>query len=175
MGDSVISDFYLAFAPLSFTVLGLWFIVVQTRHAEWSVSREHRSRASIVALQFALPGLMSLLAVVNPTSKAMWRTSFTVTALVGAAALLALTVGHGRRAPLLTAGHALSVLLFAAVALFALWPSLVGDMGMNAQPLQVEATLLSLLMFTGVAVAWMLLFDTTPVTTPDRAAGVPRS
>ncbi|MDQ1365890.1 MAG: hypothetical protein QOE57_1932 [Acidimicrobiaceae bacterium] len=177
----MISDFYLAFAPLSFTVLGLWFIVVQTRHAEWSVSREHRSRASIVALQFALPGLMSLLAVVNPSSKSMWRTSFTVTALVGAGALLALTVGHGRRAPLLTAGHGLSVLLFAAVAIVALRPSLVGDMGMDAQPLQVEATLLSFLMFTGVAVAWMLMFDATPASTPastpgsNPARGTPRS
>ena len=162
----MISNFYLAFAPLSFTILGLWFIVVQTRHAEWSVSREHRSRATIVALQFALPGLMSLLSVVNPNSKALWRTSFTLTSLVGAAALLALTVGHGRRAPLLEAGHGLAVVLFTAVAVVAIWPSLLNDMGMRATPLQVEATLLSLLMFFGVAVAWMLLFDAIPTAPP---------
>ncbi len=162
MGDAVISNFYLAFAPLSFTILGLWFIVVQTRHAEWSVSREHKSRATIVALQFALPGLMSLLSVVNPNSKSLWRISFTLTSLVGAAALLALTIGHGRRAPLFEAGHALAVLLFGAVAVVALKPSLVSDVGLKAAPLQVEATLLSLLMFFGVAVAWLLLFDGTP-------------
>lgn len=171
----MITNFYLAFAPLSFTVLGLWFIVVQTRHAEWSVSREHRSRASIVALQFALPGLMSLLAVVNPNSKTMWRVSFTVTALVGAAALLALTVGRGTRAPLLEAGHGLSFLMFLAVGLVALSPSLVNDVGLHAKPLEVEATLLSLLLFVGVAVAWFLLFDAIP-TAPgpvDRDRGQP--
>jgi hypothetical protein len=54
-------------------------------------------------------------------------------------------------------------------------------MGMDAQPLQVEATLLSFLMFTGVAVAWMLMFDATPSSTPAStpgstpARGTPRS
>jgi hypothetical protein len=162
----VISNFYLAFAPLSFTILGLWFVVVQTRHAEWSVSREHRSRASIVALQFALPGLMSLLSVVNPNSKVLWRTSFTLTSLVGAAALLALTLGHGRRAPLLETGHWLSVVLFSAVAVIAIRPTVLNDLGLRAAPLQVEATLLSLLMFSGVAVAWLLLFDAIPTAPP---------
>jgi len=28
----VLNEFYAAFAPLSFTVYGLWLIVVQTRH-----------------------------------------------------------------------------------------------------------------------------------------------
>ena len=161
----MINNFYLAFAPLSFTVLGLWFIVVQTRHADWSASREHRSRASIVALQFALPGLMSLLSVVNPNSKALWRVTFTVTSLVGAAALLALTIGHGRRASLLQAGHGLSMLLFVAVAVVAIRPAVVGDVGLKAAPLQVEAGLLSLLLFFGMTVAWLLLFDSIPIAT----------
>ncbi len=168
----MITNFYLAFAPLCFTILGLWFIVVQTRHAEWSVSREHRSRASIVALQFGLPGLMSLLAVISPNSKAMWRTSFSITSVVGAAALLALIVGHGRRAPLLEAGHWISMLLFGAAALIAIAPGLVGGLGLKAQPLQVEATLLSILVFVGVAVAWLLLFDAIP-TGPAAGASAP--
>jgi hypothetical protein len=162
----VLSDFYLAFAPLSFTVLGLWFIVVQTRHAEWSVSREHRARASIVALQFALPGLMSLLALINPTSKSMWQTSFAITSVIGAAALLALALGPGRRAPLLEGGHVVSVLLFAAVAAIAIQPSLLRHLGYRAAPIRVEAVLLSLLVFAGVAVAWLLLFDAIPTDPP---------
>jgi hypothetical protein len=31
----MLTDFYLAFATVCFTLLGLWIIVVQTRHADW--------------------------------------------------------------------------------------------------------------------------------------------
>jgi hypothetical protein len=159
----VLTSFYGAFAPLSFTVLGLWFIVVQTRHAEWSVSREHRRRASIVALQLALPGLMSLLALVDPSSAAMWRVSFAATAIVGAASLVALSFGLRRDKVILLAGHVLSCVLFAVVAVVAAYPSIITKLGFDVAALPVEATLLSLLVFIGVAVAWLLLFDAIPI------------
>ena len=38
------------------TLLGLWIIVVQTRHGEWRHSAVHRQRAHGVALHFSLPG-----------------------------------------------------------------------------------------------------------------------
>jgi len=40
------TTFYAAFAPLAFTVLGIWFLIVQTRHREWSASASHRRVAS---------------------------------------------------------------------------------------------------------------------------------
>ena len=59
----MLSDFYGAFAPLTFTVFGLWLVVVQTRHADWARSPVHRRRAYAVSLHFAIPGLMSLLSL----------------------------------------------------------------------------------------------------------------
>jgi hypothetical protein len=41
----MLKDFYLAFASVCFPLLGLWIIVVQTRHAEWRESAIHRRRA----------------------------------------------------------------------------------------------------------------------------------
>jgi len=58
-----------------FTLLGLWFIVVQTCHAECRRSAVHRRRAYGVALHFSLAGLMSLLSLVDPASTALWRIS----------------------------------------------------------------------------------------------------
>jgi len=52
----VLKDFYLAFSAVCFTLLGLWLIVVQTRHAEWRRSELARRRAYGVALHFSLPG-----------------------------------------------------------------------------------------------------------------------
>src|SRR5438874_7195855 len=72
----MLSDFYGAFAPLTFTVFGLWLVVVQTRHADWSRSPEHRRRAYAVSLHFAIPGLMSLLSLVDPSDKTLWRGAF---------------------------------------------------------------------------------------------------
>ena len=85
----MLKDFYLAFASVCFTLLGLWIIVVQTRHAEWRRSAIHRRRAYGVSLHFALPGLMSLLSLVDPASTDLWRVAFAIVAAGGAAALVA--------------------------------------------------------------------------------------
>ena len=74
-GEAMLTDFYVAFATVCFTLLGLWIIVVQTRHAECRRSAVHRRRAYGVALHFSLPGLMSLLSLVDPASTARWRIS----------------------------------------------------------------------------------------------------
>jgi hypothetical protein len=40
-GEAMLTDFYVAFVTVCFTLLGLWIIVVQTRHAEWRQSPVH--------------------------------------------------------------------------------------------------------------------------------------
>src|SRR5690348_9389153 len=120
---AVLRDFYLALAPVSFTLLGLWLIVVQTRHAEWRHSPRSRRRAYAVWLQFALPGLMSLLSLIDTTSEALWRVSFAVVALVGVAILVtAWSMERARDAVLV---YGVASFLYALVALLALAPSLV--------------------------------------------------
>jgi hypothetical protein len=128
----MLTDFYVAFATVCFTLLGLWIIVVQTRHGEWRHSAIHRRRAYGVALHFSLPGLMSLLSLVDPASTALWRICFAIVAAGGVLALIALV----------------------AVA-----PGMVADLGVLARPLRVQAVLLTILVFLGVIVAWLLLFD----------------
>jgi len=41
-------------------------------------------------MYFSLPGLMSMLALVNPDSSALWRASFAIAAIGGVVVLLAL-------------------------------------------------------------------------------------
>jgi hypothetical protein len=41
-------------------------------------------------------------------------------------------------------------------------PGLVADLGVLARPLRVEAVLQTILVFLGVNVAWLLLFDQAP-------------
>src|SRR5215211_5078157 len=153
-GEAMLTDFYVAFATVCFTLLGLWIIVVQTRHAEWRQSVIHRRRAYGVALHFSLPGLMSLLSLVDPASTTLWRISFAIVAAGGA---LALALVRGPAPTGLAA-----VVLYLLIALVAVVPGLVADIGVLARPLRVEAALLTMLVFLGVNVAWLLLFDQAP-------------
>ena len=162
----MLTDFYVAFATVCFTLLGLWIIVVQTRHAEGRKSAIHRRRAYGVALHFSLPGLMSLLSLVDPASTTLWRVSF---AIVAAGGVMALVLVRGP-APtgLGAAAYVAAVVLYVLIALVAVVPGLVADIGVLARPLRVEAVLQTVLVFLGVNVAWLLLFDEAP---PPSAVG----
>ncbi len=159
----MLTDFYTAFGTVCFTLLGLWLVVVQTRHAEWRGVAIHRRRAYGIALYFSLPGLMSLLSLVDPASTTLWRVSFAVVAGSGAIVLVLV------RGPLPTwIGHTAylaAVALYVLIAVVAAVPGVVADVGMSVRPLRVEAVLLTILVFVGVNVAWLLLFDETSATT----------
>jgi hypothetical protein len=153
----MLKDFYLAFATVCFTLLGLWIIVVQTRHAEWRRSAVHRRRAYGISLHFALPGLMSLLSLVDPASTDLWRVAFAVVAAGGAVTLV---VVRGSAPTLLGAAtYVAAIVLYLLIALVAVAPSIVGDLQLSARPLRVEAVLQTFVVFLGANVAWLLLFD----------------
>ena len=165
--------FYGAFSPACFALLGLWLVVVQIRLREWQGSPPQQRRTYGVALYFALPGMMSLLALVDPADPVFWRVSFAVIALTGAAVLA--MVGRsparpqGEPAPG-EPGHALVAdqlgvaAYLAAIALYLLIGALAVVGGLAV--LRAEAVLLTLLVFLGFNVAWLLLFDTRHAAPP---------
>jgi hypothetical protein len=161
----MISTFYAAFAPICFTLLGLWLVVVQTRHAEWRHSALLRRRAYSISLSFAFPGLMGLLSLVDPTSRTVWRVSFAVVAVVGLAAAIALWLPTRRRGESAAAGHLASVtttltaLIYVVIITVALVPDIAGHLGAAVTGLQVEAFTLCALVFLGVNVACYLVFE----------------
>jgi hypothetical protein len=162
--ELVLKDFYISFSAVCFTLLGLWLIVVQTRHAEWRGSALHRRRAYGVALHFSLPGLMSLLALVDPASSALWRTSFAIVAIGGAVVMIA--VRGAARGKLGLTAYTFAIALYTLIGILAIAPRIVSGLGLDATPVRVEAVLLTILVFAGVNVAWLLLFEEAQ---PDRA------
>jgi hypothetical protein len=160
----VISTFYATFAPICFTLLGLWLVVVQTRHAEWRRSARHRRRAYSISLSFAFPGLMGLLSLVNPTSQTAWRISFASVALVGLGAVIALSLparggDSGAAGRVAAVAAALTALIYAVIVTVAIFPDIARDLGAAVTGLQVEAFTLSVLVFLGVNVAFSLVFE----------------
>jgi hypothetical protein len=159
--DEILTSFYQAFAPTSFTLLGLWLIVVQTRHAEWRRDPAQRRRTYAITLNFALPGLMSLLSLVDPTSSTIWRVSFAATALGGSVALLLLSRVNrieDRVDRVAAAASITVVLMYLLMAVIAIHPAVLTGVGITLTALRAEAILLSLLVFVGVNIAWLLMF-----------------
>jgi hypothetical protein len=153
--------FYSTFAQLAFALLGLWWVVVQFRHEEWMRDRRRRGNAFYVSLYFALPGLMSLLSLLSADATLIWRTAFGVAGLFGVivGARLALAASSTWE----TVATWLGVVLFGVVTLVAAVPSLVASMGLSLTPIQVEGITLSVILLVGVAHAWRMFADPSPV------------
>jgi hypothetical protein len=155
----VLDAFYGAFSPACFALLGLWLVVVQMRADEVRASRELNRRAYTVALFFALPGLMSVIALIDTGNSLFWRAAFVIIALVGAAVLFPV---HGLPggARVRAAADVGALLLYAAIAVLAL----IG----GAHAARAEGVLLTALIFLGFNVAWLFLF--TPLAAAKPAA-----
>ena len=92
--------FYQAVSTASFTLLGLWLVVVQARD-EWRFVVARRRMAYVVSLHFLLPGAMSILALAAPDQAVVWRVSFAVAGAIGVAgvALIAQTLRQDADCP----------------------------------------------------------------------------
>jgi hypothetical protein len=159
-----LSAFYGAFSPACFALLGLWLVAVQVRLGEWEHDQERRRRSYGVALYFALPGLMSMFALIDVQTSVFWRVSFGVISISGVV-IMALVRGYpvapGRDHPRLRGLPAADRLGLAAyvtaIVLYVIMGVLAVRGGLYA--LRTEAVLQTLLIFLGFNVAWLLLLD----------------
>jgi hypothetical protein len=169
--------FYGVVSAINFTLLGLWWVAVKDRAkiADAGLPGDgalsHRT-AYLVSLQFVIPGTVSLLAQVAPDIAAVWRAAFAIAGIVGAVGIVLLAneirrTSDLRLAPILF--RVVGVPLYALVALVALVP-LPSALDGGLSPIQIEALLLTLLVFLGVQEAWVVSM-TPPKSASKRQAG----
>jgi hypothetical protein len=153
-----LTSFYATMAQVCFTLLGLWWIVVQFKYQDWMRNRRRRQMAYDTSLYFVLPGIMSLVSLLAPDGKVLWRVTFSSAAVLGAfeAGFLAFTAArHDRYSKVVRWSHYVATALYVLVALVAFSPSLVHSLGVDAAALQVEGVFLALLVFLGVNMTWV--------------------
>ena len=149
--------FYQTMAQLCFTLLGLWWLVLQTKYGEWIGVRARRRMITNISLYFLLPGSMSLMALLSTQLHFLWQAAFLVASAFGAieTAVLIGDVRHLPAGPLTSAlrwiGFALFVLV-ALVAAVAFLPDVAQQLGI--QPLGITGILLTLVVVLGVTLAW---------------------
>ena len=168
-----LNAFYATVSTISFTLLGLWWVVVQSRPTLWT-DLTHRRMAYAISLHFLLPGMMAIVAMIAPDSPFLWRTTFTLAGLTG-------LIGALYYVRILRSGHDcprvvrivewVAIPVYAVITVVALFPEFVRNLGWNLTPLQVEGIILAILLFLGVQAAWVLMIE-PPRTPEDRAPTV---
>jgi uncharacterized membrane protein len=158
-----VETFYSAVGGISFTLLGLWLVVVAT-HREWQQLEARRLLAYAVSLHFLLPGMMSLLSLVAPDEPLIWRGVFALAGLAGIAGVVLFrrAVVEDLGTPRLVVVVEWVVLpIYIVITILALAPTIPASLGMTLKPIQVEAILVSLLIFFGAQAAWILMVEPT--------------
>jgi hypothetical protein len=170
----VLADFYGTFSTIAFTVFGLWMFVAQARFRDWMGNRDQYRRASAVSIQFALPGIMALIALIDTDSSVLWQWAFGLTSALAVVLLLLLARRtEGTPTAANEVANGLAVILFVCIAVVSIRPAIVEDLGLDAAPARgVEFLFFCLLLLNGLVTAWLMLFSEVP---PSRGQGPPDS
>jgi hypothetical protein len=156
----MLSAFYGAFSGVCFTLLGLWWGVVQFRQNKdnWLADPVRKRVAYDVMLHFLLPGTMAMIALISSDNPLFWRIGFFVAAIAGAVEMITLL---GRTIPA-TGGRAIafiSTVLYSAIALIALLSFLPIFGLINVPAIEIEAVLAGTMVIVGINFAWLVFTE----------------
>ncbi|RYC07041.1 hypothetical protein [Nocardioides zhouii] len=165
-----VTTFYALFSATCFTLLGLWWSVVQ-RHEAWLRDPGHRAVVGGVYLSFLLPALMGLFAQVGGTeTPAIWRVSFVGIAVIGGVSTMRLLrrsrARPGIQGPLMRHQWVV-VAVYALVAVVGAVPEIVTPL--QIKPIQAEAILLIFLVLIAHGLVWEFMVSSADEDDPDRS------
>ena len=163
----MLESFYTTVAQASFTLLALWWVLLQIRHDEWINDVAYRRSIYDVSLYFLLPGMMSLGSLLAVQEAWIWRANFAVFGTIGAVESAWLIGGRGRMrtaAPFVRMTDVLSVALYGLVALVAVWENLPDDLGIGLRSLELEGFLVGGLLLIGITLAAVIFVSSGPHT-----------
>jgi hypothetical protein len=170
----MLESFYSTVAQASFTLLALWWVLLQIRHDEWIRDASYRRSVYDVSLYFLLPGMMSLGSLIAIQEASIWRISFAVFGCVGIAETVLLRARPGAlraAVPLVRVADLLSLLLYGLVALVAVWEGLPDDLGIGLRSLELEGLFIAALLLVGITLAAAIFASTGPhVASSDEAS-----
>ena len=83
-----VNGFYALFSATCFTLVGLWWKVVEAR-PQWHKDEKMKTTAGGIYLSFLIPGLMGLGAQIMGADSPLWRAVFVIGAAFGR--------GHGKK------------------------------------------------------------------------------
>jgi hypothetical protein len=152
--------FYATFAAIAFTLLGLWWVVVQFKYQSWMSDPQRRQMAYNVSLYFILPGIMSLVSLLSGEAKFLWRGAFAIAGIFGAVEAVRMAMGSAQnRSRWAIVGRWFAVVLYALVVVVAVNPEMIQALGIPLKAIESEGVMLSIILFIGVNFAWMMFTE----------------
>ena len=156
-----LSTFYAVVSATCFTLVGLWWTVVE-RRPEWLADTQLRRLVGGVYVSFLLPALMSLFAQIDPSEPLIWRITFVAASAIGAWSTFRLIQvdrqvdfpGPVRRFRWLVG------VVYGLIALLGVVPEIAVEIGMT--PPQAAAFLLVLLVVLAHALTWEFMTENRP-------------
>ncbi|WP_345379314.1 hypothetical protein [Pseudonocardia yuanmonensis] len=155
--------FYQTLSGTSFTLLGLWFGVMQFAHGNWRSDPDRHAATLHLALKFFLPGVLGLASMLGTAGDGgiVWRTTFAIGGVIGVLESLRYLLRTGRaRVP----GRRLAVvdpLLYALLVVAAF----VRPDTLPITPLQTEGIVTGLLFVTGLCGVWLAFAERAQAST----------
>ncbi|MBA3533009.1 MAG: hypothetical protein H0T73_13880 [Ardenticatenales bacterium] len=148
--------FYETVTSFCFTLMGLWWAVVQLRREEWVPDPTYRRMAYNVHLSFFVPAIMGLGSMLGGDSGLLWRGVFVAAGLLGIVSTFSIisAVKDTLHGWLFQGGYWAAIALYSLVVLIALNPGIVRLFGTGVSPLQAEGLLVAILVALGVTIAW---------------------
>lgn len=155
-----LEGFYEVLTTFSFTLMGLWWAVVQFHYEEWVKDKRYRRMAHSVHYSFFIPGLMGLGSMLTGENPFIWRLTFILAGGLGVVAALSVVDAVRTTSTdwTIQATHWVAIALYLFIILVALAPDVIRGIGLH--PLQAEGLLLSILVFLGVNFAWEFMVAT---------------
>lgn len=146
-----VSTFYALFSTTCFTLVGLWWNVVQS-HADWMRDPALRRIVGGIYLSFLLPAVMGLFAQVGGTEQpGIWRGAFIALSVIGCVCTVRL-LARSRGDHFITWQQAAAALLYALIAVVGAFPELARHV--RLRPIQTEALMLIVLIVLAHALVW---------------------
>jgi hypothetical protein len=146
--------FYQTLTGVSFTLLGLWFGVMQFAHGGWRSDPERHRSTVHIAMHFFMPGVLGLGSLLGGPagSSAVWRVTFVIGGVVGLVDSVSYLFSPGTR--LGRASRILRMidpLLWALVIIAAFVPQKI----LSLTPLQIEGAVTGLIFISGLYNVWL--------------------
>ena len=150
-----LTEFYSAVAQLSFTLFGVWFLVVQLGPDQLLGDSALRRTTFHVSLGFLLPGVLALGSLLAVEALVMWRIAFGVGGVAGAISSGRMAVSRGTAAgPVPTPTWWMSGVVYALFAVVALFRPSVALGGVTLTPIAQEGLLVTVQLLIGAFAAW---------------------
>ncbi|NTV65208.1 MAG: hypothetical protein HGA65_16995, partial [Oscillochloris sp.] len=141
--------FYATLSAICFTLLGLWWVVVQMKYDRWMSSPARRRIAYAASMHFVAPGLLALVAVLSTDEMQIWRVGAVIGGLLGA-----IMSGYAGFNGTMSLAQRLQEVLICGCFLIAASLAFVTSPIFGLRPIVIEALVDTLVLGLGVHVAW---------------------